>query len=246
VTAAALAIVPVDIDDRSAPLGCAALRELRGRPLLAWAVRALTSSGVVPLTLVAVPPALEEAVAGVLRTEPPEQVEVLPVQANGYGLRVRAALRSPAGRRAAADDGVVVVHDPLHPLSSPALVRAVVDRLTATPGAAASAPTGAVTDTLKWVDEDEIVRGTADREGHRLVLSPQAYRRSVLADALTSAPEDALRGHRADALPRLVRARGGRVTLVPSPGEAFCVADEDDLVLVEALLHVDASGQGSR
>jgi 2-C-methyl-D-erythritol 4-phosphate cytidylyltransferase len=242
----ALGIVPVDVDDRSAPLGCAALRELRGRPLLAWAVRALASSGVVPLTLVPVPPALEEAVADVLRTEPSGQVEVLPAPAAGAGLRVRAALESPRARRAAGDDDVIVVHDPLYPLSSPTLVRAVVDGLVATPGVAASAPARPVTDTLKWVDEDEIVRGTADREGHRLVLSPQAYRRSVLADALTSAPEDALRGHRADALPRLVRARGGRVTLVPSPGEAFCVADEDDLVLVEALLHVDASGQGSR
>jgi 2-C-methyl-D-erythritol 4-phosphate cytidylyltransferase len=240
VTPAALAIVPVDIDDRSAPLGCAALRELRGRPLLAWAVRALTSSGVIPLTLVAVPPALEEAVAGVLRTEPPEQVEVLPVQANGYGLRVRAALRSPAGRRAATDDGVVVVHDPLHPLSSPALVRAVVERLAATPGAAASAPTGAVTDTLKWVDEDEVVRGTADREGYRMIFSPQAYRGSALAGALASAPDDALRGHDAGAVPRLVQAGGGTVTLVPSPGEAFPVSSQDDLVLVEALLNIGA------
>jgi 2-C-methyl-D-erythritol 4-phosphate cytidylyltransferase len=250
VTVAALAIVPVDVDDRSAALGCGALRELRGRPLLGWAVRALTSSGVVPLTLVAVPPALEEAVANVLRAEPPEQVEILPVPAAGAGLRVRAALGSPRARRAAADDDVIVVHDPLYPLSSPALVRAVVDGLLATPDGAASAPAHPVTDTLKWVDEDEVVRGTADREDHRLVLSPQAYRRAVLADALASAPDDALRGHGADAVLRLVRARGGRVTLVPSPGETFRVADAEDLVLVEALLRVDASGeprgQGSR
>jgi 2-C-methyl-D-erythritol 4-phosphate cytidylyltransferase len=246
VTAAAFAIVPVDIDDRSAPLGCAALRKLRGRPLLAWAVHALNSSGVVPLTLVAVPPALEEAVADVLRTEPSGQIEVLPVQANGPGLRVRAALESAAGHRAAADD-VVVVHDPLHPLSSPALVRAVVDGLVGTPGGAASAPARPVTDTLKWVDEDEVVRDTADREGYRMICSPQAYRRSALAGALVSAPDDALRTHGADVVPRLVLARGGRVTLVRSPGEAFRVTGSDDLVLVEALLHVDAGrGQGSR
>jgi 2-C-methyl-D-erythritol 4-phosphate cytidylyltransferase len=239
---AALAIVPVDVDDRSAPLGCAALRRLRGRPLLAWSVHALSSSGAVPLTLVAVPPALEEAVADVLRAEPPDQVQVLPVHAAGPGLRVRAALESAVGGQGAADaEDVVVVHDPLHPLSSAASVRAVVDRLIATPGGAASAPACPVTDTLKWVDEDEVVQDTADRAGYRMVDSPQAFRRAALADALASAPDDALRGHGADALLRLVQARRGTVTLVPSPGEALRVAGQEDLVLVEALLQVDAS-----
>jgi 2-C-methyl-D-erythritol 4-phosphate cytidylyltransferase len=241
VTGAALGIVPVDVDDRSAPLGCAALRMLRGRPLLAWAVRTLTSSDVVPLTLVAVPPALEDAVTDVLREQPPARVQVLPVQAGEFCPGVRAALESPPGRRLAADDDdIVVVHDPLHPLSSPDLVRAVVDGLVAARGAAACAPARPVTDTLKWVDEDEIVRGTVDREAYRVVCSPQAYRRRALTSALASGPDDALRGP--DALPRLVQAGGGTITLVPSPGEAFRVGGQDDLILVEALLQVDASG----
>jgi 2-C-methyl-D-erythritol 4-phosphate cytidylyltransferase len=240
VTSGALGIIPVDVDDRSAPLGCAALRTLRGRPLLAWAVGALSSSGVVPLTIVAVPPALEEAVAGVLRAEPAERVEVLPVEAGACGLGVRATLESPRGRRSAGND-VVVVHDPLHPLSSPELVRAVVDHLVAARGAAACAPARPVTDTLKWVDEDDIVRGTVDREAYRVLCTPQAYRREALASALASAPDDALRGRGADVLPRVVQAAGGSVTLVPSPGEAFRVGCQDDLVLVEALLRVDAA-----
>ena len=156
------------------------------------------------------------------------------------GLRVRAGLESARGRRAAPGDGdVVVVHDPLYPLSSAALVRAVVDALAGTPGCAASAPARPVTDTLKWVDEDEVVRETADREGYRMIYSPQAYRRAALAGALAAAPDEALRAQGADVVPRLVQARGGLVTLVPSPGEALRVAGEDDLVLVEALLHVD-------
>src|SRR3954454_6557903 len=100
VTSAALAIVPVDVDDRSAPLGCAALRRLRGRPLVAWAVDALTSSGVVPLTLVAAPPALQRPVAEVLSPGPAD-VAALPGQASGPGLRGGAPLASPEGRGAA-------------------------------------------------------------------------------------------------------------------------------------------------
>jgi 2-C-methyl-D-erythritol 4-phosphate cytidylyltransferase len=239
VTRAALGIVPVDVDDRFAPLGCAAMRTLRGRPLLAWAVRALVSSDVVPLILVTVPPVLEEAVADVLWEERPERIQVLPVRARAPGLRVRAVLESPPGRPSATDDHVVVVHDPLHPLSSPELVRTVVDGLVAGGGAAACAPARPVTDTLKWVDEDDVVRGTVDRDGYRVVSSPQAYRGRALASALASAPDDALRAP--DALLRLVQAGGGTVTLVPSPGEVFRVASQDDLVLVEALLQVDAS-----
>jgi 2-C-methyl-D-erythritol 4-phosphate cytidylyltransferase len=240
VTSAALAIVPVEVDDRSAPLGCAALRRLRGRALVAWAVDALTSSGVVPLTLVAVPPALQQAVAEVLSAGTAD-VEVLPVQANGPGLRVRAALASPEGRGAAPrEQDVVVVHDPLHPLSSAAVVRDVVDALVHTAGCAASAPARPVTDTLKWVDEDEVVRETVDREGYRMIYSPQAYRRATLADALASAPEHALRAPGGDVLPRLVQAAGGAVTLVPFRGEGLRITGEDDLVLVEALLHAQA------
>jgi 2-C-methyl-D-erythritol 4-phosphate cytidylyltransferase len=240
VIGAALGIVPVDVDDRSAPLGCAALRMLRGRPLLAWAVGALASSDVVPLTLVAVPPVLEDAVTDVLRKQPPERVQLLRVLAGESGPGVRAALESAPGGRLIVDDDNVVVHDPLHPLSSPDLVRAVVDGLVAARGAAACAPARPVTDTLKWVDEDDIVRGTVDREAYRVVCSPQAYRRGALTSALASGPDDLLRGP--DALPRLVQAAGGTITLVPSPGEAFRVACQDDLVLVEALLQVDASG----
>ncbi len=239
-----LAIVPVDVDDRSAPLNCAALRELGGRTLLSWSVAALTASGVVRAVLVAVPPALEQAVTRALPvTAVP--VQVVPVQANGPGHRALAALRSPAGRPGTADvgPGVVVVHDPLHPLSSAALVREVVRGLLGPAGVAASVPAGPVTDTLKWVDEDEVILDTVDREGYRMIYSPQAYRREALAAALAGATDEELRSHGSEVLPGLVRAGGGRVTLVPSPGQAFRVASQEDLVLAEALLHVDAGGE---
>ena len=242
---ACLAVVPVEVDDRSAPLGCAALRELRGRPLLAWSVAALAGSGQVTDVVVAAPPALEEALARALQPSG-VAVHVVPVKANGPGHRVLAALRSPAGRPrgAAADEAgqLVVVHDPLHPLSSAALVRDVVRRLATHPRAAASAPARAVTDTLKWVDEDEVVLDTADREGYRMIYSPQAYRRGALTAALEGAADELLRAHGAEVLPGLVQASGGEVTLVPSPGQAFRVATPDDLVLAEALLHVELNG----
>ncbi len=238
VSADCLAVVTVDVDghDPDAPLGCAALRLLGGRPLLLWAVSALTSSGVAREVVVAVPPALAEAVArAVPVTDVP--VEVLPVRTSGPGHQLLAALHA---RPATA--GTVVVHDPLHPLSPAALVRDVVRDLLRADGAAASVPARPVTDTLKWVDEDQVVQGTADREDYRMIYSPQAYRRQALQGALEAADDDMLGARGSEVLPHLVRLRGGLVRLVPSTGEAFRVAGADDLVLAEALLHVGSAG----
>jgi hypothetical protein len=85
------------------------------------------------------------------------------------------------------------------------------------------------------------VLDTVDREGYRMIYSPQAYRRGALVAALEGAADEVLRAHGAEVLPGLVQAAGGEVSLVPSPGEAFRVATPDDLVLAEALLHVDLS-----
>ena len=109
-------------------------------------------------------------------------------------------------------DEIIVVHDPLHPLSPPGLVRAVVRGLAGAADAAAAVPAGPVTDTLKWVDHGEVVRDTADRERYRLIESPQAYRRPALLAALAAlahASDDELSGQEPDVLPRVVAASGG-------------------------------------
>lgn len=255
-----IAVVPVDVGDPAAPLHCAALRELRRRPLLLWAVSALQSSGVPSEVVLAVPPAMEEAVAQLLSvSEVPGSevpVRVLPVQADGPGHRLLAALGAGrvSGDPASADTGsgdpasgedVVVVHDPLHPLSPPSLVRNVVRDLLAGPGRVGSIPVHGVTDTLKWVDEDHVVVGTADRESYRVVYSPQAYRRVALEDALSKAGDDVLRAHGCEVLPYLVRAVAGGLSLVPSGGEALRVAGEEDVVLAEALLQVGRTAQAN-
>jgi 2-C-methyl-D-erythritol 4-phosphate cytidylyltransferase len=248
-TVPALGIVPVTHDDRDAPAGCAALRELRGLSLVRRAVGALARSGRIERILVPAPPALLAALAEQLRAGLPASVdiEVIPVAENGPGARVRAVLAGAAAAVGADPTGIVVVHDPLHPLAPAGLVHAVVDLLTAaavvgageTP-CAGVVPIRPVTDTLKWVDEDDVVTGTADRQAFRMVYSPQAYRAGVLAAALASAPPEVLRARGAEVLPRLVEAAGGRLLTVPAPGEVFRIATEEDLVLAEAMLHVGA------
>jgi 2-C-methyl-D-erythritol 4-phosphate cytidylyltransferase/2-C-methyl-D-erythritol 2,4-cyclodiphosphate synthase len=236
---ASLGIVPVEVGVPGAPLGCGAFRALRGRPLLHWAVTALTASGVVRRVLVVVPPELEAAAQTVL-ADVAGVPDLLAVPAAGPREQVLAALRAGHER---ADD-LVVVHDPLYALSPPAVVRAVVGVLAGAPEVVAAVPVRPVTDTLKWVDDDEIVRDTADRERYRLTVSPQAYRSAALLDALHAAlavEGDAVRARGEQALVGVVAARGGRLVLVPAPPEVFRVGTEDDLVLADALLSLDAT-----
>jgi 2-C-methyl-D-erythritol 4-phosphate cytidylyltransferase len=240
-----LGVVPLVHDDRQAPGGCAALRRLRDVPLVRRAVGALVRSGAVDSVLVPVPPALVDEIDEVLAPLPrPVKVEVLGIRDNGPGARLLAALTV----RTAPEGGAVVVHDPLHPLAPAALVAAVVATLLgATEGDCAGVlPVRPVTDTLKWVDDDDVVTGTADREGFRMVYSPQAYRTEVLMRALSGADAAMLRAVGADRLPRLVQGVGGTLHTVPAPGEVFRIATAEDLVLADAMLHVGADVDDER
>jgi 2-C-methyl-D-erythritol 4-phosphate cytidylyltransferase len=234
-------VVPVGHDDRLAPAGCAALRPLRGVPLVHRALGALVRSGVLDEVVVVTPPALVDEIGMLLATLPPggSPVDVLAVQANGPGHRVLAALRA----RRPDPAGLVVVHDPLYPLAPASLVRSVVaglglDGADGGSGLAAVVPVRPVTDSLKRVDEDDVVTSTVDREGFRIVYSPQAFRTSALLAALEAADDGRLRDPGADALPRLVQECGGRLLAVLAPGEVFRIAEAEDLVLAEAMLHV--------
>jgi 2-C-methyl-D-erythritol 4-phosphate cytidylyltransferase len=206
-----IGIVPVAVGDPSGR--AAALRELAGISLLARAVLALAGSGRVTAVLV-------------VAQGPPEPVlRVLPDRPIGGDVPVRVV-----GALDAAPDRVVV-HDPLHGLVSPGLVREVVDALDAAGddvlGAVAVRP---VTDTLKWVDADDIVRGTADRSLRRVICTPQAYRgvgARVAVEALWT-PDD---------LPGYVAARGA-VRAVEAPYWGLGLADPADLEVAHALLDV--------
>jgi 2-C-methyl-D-erythritol 4-phosphate cytidylyltransferase len=245
---ASLGVVPVEVGDPSAPSGCAALRELGHRSLLVRAVETLAASGAVSRVLVAAPAgvaararsALAEVAVGAVAG-----LDVVPASSTGAGPLLLAALGFAADTTVdemvdEMVDEIIVVHDPLYPLSPPGLVCAVVRELAGAADAAAAVPAGPVTDTLKWVDHGEVVRDTADRERYRLIGSPQAYRRPALLAALAGGSDDELSGQGPDVLPRVVATGGGRLALVPFAGELLRVGGEHALLLAEALLDVDA------
>jgi 2-C-methyl-D-erythritol 4-phosphate cytidylyltransferase len=131
--------------------------------------------------------------------------------------------------RALGGDAVVVVHDPLCPLTPLAWVRDLAHR--ARPGAVMVAVLPVV-DTLKTTREG-IVTGTVDRTGLHVVSSPIVFPAEALVDAIPALGDPAALVHR-------LRCRHD-IELVAAPGLARRV---DDRSGIELLAAVEASARG--
>jgi 2-C-methyl-D-erythritol 4-phosphate cytidylyltransferase len=139
---------------------------------------------------------------------------------------VRAALD------AAGPGDPVVVHDAARPLVGPELFESTLRELDASgcDGAIAAAP---VTDTVKRVGPDRVVRETLDRSALWAVQTPQAFRRETLERAL-DVDSGTLARATDDAW--LVERAGGTVRVVPGPPENLKVTTPLELGVAELLL----------
>lgn len=113
-------------------------------------------------------------------------IVVLPKgQANGPGQVEGGATRSESVRRGLAavpaDATIVCVHDAARPFASPALYQRVISAVV--DGADAAVPGIPVVDTIKQVNESNVVISTPRRETLRAVQTPQAFRASSLRRA---------------------------------------------------------------
>jgi 2-C-methyl-D-erythritol 4-phosphate cytidylyltransferase len=198
-----------------------ALVELAGRPLVRWSVDLLREVAEIERIVVALPSGTE-APAGVIGVE-------------GGAVRsesVRRALAA-AGVGAGRDDDLVLVHDAARPLVTVALARATIRALEADEsidGAIAAAP---MTDTVKRVGDDGVVRETLDRRELWAVQTPQVFRRGALERAL-DVPDEVLAQATDDAW--LIERAGGRVGVVESTRENLKITTPHDLVVAEMLL----------
>jgi len=145
---------------------------------------------------------LSHALAGLAAADLPPPVVVHPVGSAGdfsaasAGLPVAAFVAGGVTRTGsvragvtALDTGVevVAIHDAARPLTPPQVMRAAVDAVRG--DVLAAAPARPVADTLKRVDQDEIL-ATVDRTALVGVQTPQVFVRWVL-DAALAQPGDA-------------------------------------------------------
>jgi 2-C-methyl-D-erythritol 4-phosphate cytidylyltransferase/2-C-methyl-D-erythritol 2,4-cyclodiphosphate synthase len=128
----------------------------------------------------------------------------------------------------------VAVHDGARPLVTPEIVRAVLSEAARSGAAVAAVP---VKDTLKRAVPGGAVE-TPPRAEFWAAQTPQAYRYSLLSEALTRFKDDA------DATDesQLVERCGHAVALVPSSYENFKITTPEDLIMAEAILDARAGG----
>ncbi len=193
-----------------------ALVQLGGRPLLQWSIDVLRDV-----------PGIEQIVVAL-----PAGVQAPP----GVDAVAGGAVRSDSVRRALAAAGEgdpVLVHDAARPLLSSELAEAVIAALARDGEADAAIAAAPLTDTLKRVDGEGVVRETLDRSELWAVQTPQVFRRAALERALDVGEEEL--AHATDDA-WLIERRGGRVIVVPASPENLKVTTPLDLQVAELLL----------
>ncbi len=121
----------------------------------------------------------------------------------------------------------VVIHDGARPLVTGDLIERGLAAAQETGAAVAAVP---VTDTIKAVQEGEIVSKTLPRQNLRAVQTPQVFRSDIIKNAYKSAAEDVTD----DAA--LVEKAGYKVKLYMGSYANIKITTLDDLAVAEALL----------
>lgn len=206
-----------------------ALRVLRGRPLVWYAVQSLAQGAELVEIIVAAPREHVGAMTDLL-VDAPVATRVI------AGGSTRQASVAAALAALPAEVDQVLVHDAARPLVPASVVAAVLAALRA--GDVGVVPGLALVDTVKRVDRAERVVATVDRSVLRAVQTPQGFDRAVLAEAHRSALAAAVVDAGDDAA--LLERLGHPVRIVPGHEEAFKVTRPLDLVLADLLL-----GQGA-
>ncbi|MEX0992415.1 MAG: 2-C-methyl-D-erythritol 4-phosphate cytidylyltransferase [Solirubrobacterales bacterium] len=202
-----------------------ALVELAGEPMIAWSMRSLAASEAVIAVVVAAPARHEARIDAVAR----EAAPTLPLQVVTGGSSRSESVRSALSAAGSAE--VVLVHDAARPLARPDLFDLCVNELERfdCDGVVAAVP---VTDTIKTVDADRRVTDTLDRSTLWAVQTPQAFRATVLGEALAGAND--LGAVTDDA--QLVERIGGDVRIAPARPDNIKVTVPADLKLAELLV----------
>ena len=165
-------------------------------------------------------------------------ITVVPTgQATGPHQVEGGATRSESVRRGLAavpaEATIVLVHDAARPFASDAVFQRVIGAVV--DGADAAVPGIPVTDTIKQVNESDIVVSTPRRETLRAVQTPQAFRASSLRKAHAAGGEGT-----DDA--SLVEHVGGEVRVVEGEHVNRKITELDDLEWAQA--HIAAMDKG--
>jgi 2-C-methyl-D-erythritol 4-phosphate cytidylyltransferase len=196
------------------------------KPLLAHTLARFEATPTVDEIIVVVPPGREAFCwAEVVKVEGFRKISHIIAGADTRQGSVAAGFR-----HISEDVDVVVVHDAARPFVTPSLIQATIAMAAAVGSAVAAVPES---DTLKRVAADHTVVETLDRRQLWRAQTPQAFRRSILQEALLHAAR-----FQAEATDEacLVESLHYPVQIIPGSTWNFKVTSPDDLLLAELLL----------
>lgn len=192
--------------------------QLKGRPLLAWALERLSAVSEIETFVVVTHPKHHETVKELSRTIGMTVVCV----AGGERRRDSVA----AGLAALPNVDWVMVHDAARPLANKALADRVLAAARETGAAIPGLP---IYDTIKVIDDEGLVLKTSERSSLRAIQTPQVFSADLLRRAHSEVEGDASD----DAW--LVEQLGTTVRVVEGEPAALKVTTAEDLERVRAL-----------
>ena len=132
--------------------------------------------------------------------------------------------------RISEDTEIVVIHDGCRPLVTKSLIVELVSEAKASGAAIPGVP---AKDTIKEVDEKNLVSSTLDRSILFNIQTPQAFKKDLIKEAYEHAQRI---GYKATDDARLVERLGQPVKVVTGSYENIKITTPDDLVAAEAHL----------
>ncbi len=133
-------------------------------------------------------------------------------------------------------DDIIVIHDGVRPFLSEELIDLSIREAVRN---GAVVPVIPLTDTVKLVGEDGIIRNTLGRNDLRLAQTPQAFRREIILEAYRNAYREGFYGTD-DA--SLVERMGVSVKTIPGSYDNIKITTPGDIILGKLLLKKIGTG----
>lgn len=207
------------------------LARIAGLPVLAHTIRAFQdATRVDAVVVVAHPDRLDQYRAEAVVASGATKVLALVAGGTSRAASVRAGLAAVP-----AESTIILVHDGARPLVEPGLIDAAVTALTgddSLDGVIVGHPSY---DTLKIVEGERRVRGTADRTTIWAAQTPQVFRAETLRAAYERA---AIEGWDGTDDASFVERAGGRLALYEGSRDNIKVTVPEDLPVVDRLLRL--------
>jgi 2-C-methyl-D-erythritol 4-phosphate cytidylyltransferase len=203
--------------------------ELLGKPILVHTVLAFSKCAAIDDLIVVVAPEEVAVVTTLLRAVPnlkPWQVIAGSTERQYSIANGLAALHE--------NTDIVLVHDGARPLTSDTVITAVVEESRRSGATVTGVP---AKNTIKIVDEDQVVMATPERNTLWSVQTPQGFQRNIILNAYKKAEEDHFLGTDDSSL---VERLGIKVKVVKGEYSNLKITTPEDFIIAEAFLRKGA------